>query len=106
MKQNVGVACRMMTLTDCGHKDCLFDLGCGDGRVLVAAAQRGARAVGYELDSELVSRANAAISNAQVCGVGTAWLACMHDQIACRQLAPDELALSSSLRMHSLDHFL
>lgn len=34
--------------------DVLVDLGSGDGRVLVAAAQKGIRAVGYELNPFLV----------------------------------------------------
>lgn len=32
----------------------LIELGCGDGKVLVAAAERGAKAVGYELNPLLV----------------------------------------------------
>jgi SAM-dependent methyltransferase len=35
-------------------KDVLVDIGCGDGVVLRAAAARGARAVGYELNPALV----------------------------------------------------
>lgn len=35
----------------------LVDLGSGDGRVLLSAARRGARALGYELDSDLASQA-------------------------------------------------
>mmetsp|Transcript_8251 Transcript_8251/g.22021 ORF Transcript_8251/g.22021 Transcript_8251/m.22021 type:complete len:183 (+) Transcript_8251:3470-4018(+) len=53
---------RMLNLTECGPKDTLFDLGAGDGRVLIAAAQRGAKAIGYELDAELVATARQAIS--------------------------------------------
>jgi len=30
----------------------LYDLGCGDGRVLLAAAKRGAVAIGYEMNEE------------------------------------------------------
>lgn len=33
----------------------LLELGCGDGKVLVAAARRGVRAVGYELNPLLVA---------------------------------------------------
>jgi SAM-dependent methyltransferase len=41
--------------------DVLYDLGCGDGRVLVLAAQKyGCRGVGYEIDPE---RVNASIEN-------------------------------------------
>jgi hypothetical protein len=38
-----------LTLAEVGPKDTLLDWGAGDGRVIVAAARRGARAVGYEL---------------------------------------------------------
>ena len=40
-------------------KDVLFDLGCGDGRLLVAAAEKvpGLRCVGVEMDVVFVSRA-------------------------------------------------
>lgn len=42
-------------------EDVLYDLGCGDGRVLVLAAQKyGCRGVGYEIDPE---RVNASIEN-------------------------------------------
>lgn len=34
---------------DVGPQDLVIDIGAGDGRVLMAAARRGARAVGYEL---------------------------------------------------------
>lgn len=40
----------------------LFDLGCGDGRILLSAAQRfGAKAVGVELSPTLVRRARATV---------------------------------------------
>ena len=42
-----------------GEKDVLVDIGCGDGVVLRAAAARGARAVGYELNPLLVLVARA-----------------------------------------------
>lgn len=35
--------------------DTMLELGCGDGRVLIAAAKRGWRAVGYELNPILAS---------------------------------------------------
>jgi SAM-dependent methyltransferase len=42
---------RMLKLAEVGPEDLVYDLGCGDGRILVAAARRyGARAVGIELD--------------------------------------------------------
>lgn len=41
----------MLTMAEVGPNDVVYDLGCGDGRIIVAAARRyGARAVGIELD--------------------------------------------------------
>lgn len=41
----------MLTMAEVGLDDLVYDLGCGDGRIIVAAARRyGARAVGIELD--------------------------------------------------------
>jgi len=43
----------------------LYDLGCGDGRVLIAAARDfGARAVGFEIQHELVEEARVKIHGA------------------------------------------
>jgi SAM-dependent methyltransferase len=42
---------KMLALAEVGPDDLLYDLGCGDGRTIVAAARRcGARAVGIEID--------------------------------------------------------
>ena len=46
----------------------LVDLGCGDGRVLVRAARRGARVTGVELDPELALRARRFLRDEQVDG--------------------------------------
>ena len=40
----------MLRLANVGEKDVVYDLGCGDGRVCIAAARRGARAVGVDID--------------------------------------------------------
>jgi SAM-dependent methyltransferase len=41
----------MLEMGGVGPKDLLYDLGCGDGRIVVAAAKvRGARAVGIDMD--------------------------------------------------------
>lgn len=53
----------MLRLAGVGPGDLVYDLGSGDGRVVIAAAARfGARGVGVEIDGALVaqSRANAA----------------------------------------------
>ena len=41
----------MLAIAGAGPNDLVYDLGCGDGRTLVAAARNfGARAVGIEID--------------------------------------------------------
>ena len=42
---------RMMEMAEVGPDDVVYDLGCGDGRIVIAAAMRyHARAVGIEID--------------------------------------------------------
>ena len=53
----------MLTLAQVGPKDVVYDLGCGDGRLVIAAAKRyGARGVGVDFDMDRVkeSQVNAA----------------------------------------------
>ena len=48
-------------------KDIVYDLGCGDGRIVITAARdRGARGVGVEIDLDLVDRAKVAARQAGV----------------------------------------
>ncbi|MGE0874826.1 MAG: class I SAM-dependent methyltransferase [Burkholderiales bacterium] len=53
---------RMLDIARVRADDVVYDLGSGDGRTVIAAAQRGARAVGIEYDATLVemSKRNAA----------------------------------------------
>ena len=45
---------KMLRLADVKPGDTVYDLGCGDGRIIIMAAQKfGAHAVGVELDTEL-----------------------------------------------------
>ena len=44
----------MLQLANVTSEDTVMDLGSGDGRLVIAAAQRGARAVGIEYEPELV----------------------------------------------------
>lgn len=63
----IDVVERMLTLANVGPQDVVYDLGCGDGRIVIAAAQRfGARGVGVEIDPRLVAQAEA---NAKAAGV-------------------------------------
>lgn len=47
---------QMLDLAQVGPKDTVIDLGSGDGRILIEAAKRGAKAIGYEIDPILVSQ--------------------------------------------------
>jgi methylase of polypeptide subunit release factors len=50
----------MLRMANVGQGDYLIDLGSGDGRVVITAAQRGARALGVDLDRHLLGVANEA----------------------------------------------
>ncbi len=57
----------MLNMAQVTSADTVYDLGSGDGRIVIAAAQRfGARGVGVELDPELVKRARAGAVRAGV----------------------------------------
>jgi SAM-dependent methyltransferase len=57
----------MLRLADVGPRDVVYDLGAGDGRVVIAAAVKfGARGVGVEIDAQLVEQAR---RDAQQAGV-------------------------------------
>jgi SAM-dependent methyltransferase len=62
-----GVVDRMLALARVGRRDTLYDLGCGDGRIVVTAARQfGARGVGIDLNPERIAEAEA---NARKAGV-------------------------------------
>lgn len=55
----------MLDLAEVSDRDTVYDLGSGDGRIILAAArERGARAVGIEIDPKLVECSRAAIQTA------------------------------------------
>jgi len=57
----------MLRLAGAGPTDTVYDLGSGDGRVVIAAAKEfGARAVGVEIDPKLVAQSRAAATRAGV----------------------------------------
>jgi SAM-dependent methyltransferase len=58
---------RMLTTAKVSKNDILYDLGCGDGRIVIEAAKRyGMRAVGIDIDPQRIAEANA---NAKAAGV-------------------------------------
>jgi SAM-dependent methyltransferase len=56
----------MLDVAAVGPGDVVYDLGCGDGRLVVEAAKRGARGVGVDIDPARVREARA---NARAAGV-------------------------------------
>ncbi len=58
---------RMLQIAQVGRNDVVYDLGCGDGRLVITAASRyGARGVGVDFDLNRVKESQA---NAQKAGV-------------------------------------
>jgi 2-polyprenyl-3-methyl-5-hydroxy-6-metoxy-1,4-benzoquinol methylase len=56
----------MLRLAKVGPNDVLYDLGCGDGRIVISAARLGARGVGIDITPERIQESN---ENAKAAGV-------------------------------------
>jgi len=64
-----GVVVEILRLARVGPDDVVYDLGSGDGRIVIAAARDfGARGVGIELDPDLVAEAEKNTRRARVAG--------------------------------------
>lgn len=58
---------KMLDIADVGKNDILFDLGCGDGRIIITAAkERGANGTGIDINPERIAEAK---ENAKKAGV-------------------------------------
>jgi len=58
---------RMLELAGLSSKDVLYDIGCGDGRIVITAARRyGTRSVGIDIDPAMIERSE---RNALAAGV-------------------------------------
>lgn len=58
---------KMLEMARVTAKDIVYDLGCGDGRIVIAAAQKyGARGVGIDIDPERIREANENAARAKV----------------------------------------
>jgi SAM-dependent methyltransferase len=61
------VVTAMLKLADVKKGDLVYDLGCGDGRIVIAAAKEfGAHGVGVDIDPQRISESN---ENAKKAGV-------------------------------------
>ncbi|MDB5903305.1 MAG: putative methylase family [Betaproteobacteria bacterium] len=58
---------KMLEMAKVTAKDTVYDLGCGDGRIVITAAQKfGARAVGIDIDPRRIAEAQANAKAAKV----------------------------------------
>ena len=63
------VADAMLRLAEVGPHDVVYDLGSGDGRLPIIAAQKyGARGIGIEIDPQLVERSRLIANEAELAG--------------------------------------
>ena len=60
------VVAAMLKLAAVTKEDVVYDLGCGDGRIVIAAAKLGARGVGIDINPERIKEARVAASKAGV----------------------------------------
>ncbi len=61
------VVAEMLRLATVSRRDVVYDLGCGDGRIVIAAARDfGARGVGIDIDPQRISES---VDNARAAGV-------------------------------------
>jgi SAM-dependent methyltransferase len=58
---------KMLEVAKVTSSDVVYDLGCGDGRIVVSAAKKlGAKGIGFDLDPERVTEARANVEHAGV----------------------------------------
>ncbi|HET9917319.1 MAG TPA: methyltransferase domain-containing protein [Candidatus Binatia bacterium] len=57
---------KMVELAGVKNGDIVYDLGSGDGRIVITAAKKGAQAVGFEIDGDLVKQSRDNIRKAGV----------------------------------------
>ena len=55
---------KMIELAGVKKGDVVYDLGSGDGRIVITAAKKGARAVGFDIDGDLVKESRENIRKA------------------------------------------
>src|SRR6185369_12859254 len=57
---------KMLELAKVTADDVVYDLGCGDGRIVVTSAKMGAKATGFDIDPARVSEARLHVTSAHV----------------------------------------
>lgn len=87
---------RMLRIAEVGPGDHLIDLGSGDGRIVIAAAKRGATALGVDLDPDLVRLAR---ENAAEAGVS------IRTEFQVRDIFETDLSTASVVAFYLLPEF-
>jgi len=87
---------RMLRIADVGDGDYVIDLGSGDGRIVIGAAKRGARAKGIDIDPTLVAKGR---ENAAVAGVSA------QAEFVAQDLFDTDLSPASVITMYLLPEF-
>ncbi len=57
---------KMLELAEVDDKDLVYDLGCGNGIIVVSAAKRGAKAVGFDVDPQRIKETQENIAQNKV----------------------------------------
>lgn len=57
---------KMLELAEVDDQDLVYDLGCGNGIIVVSAAKRGARAIGFDVDPQRIKECKENIASNQV----------------------------------------
>ena len=61
------VVTRMLELAEVKKDDVVYDLGCGDGRIVVAAAKKyGCKAIGFDIDPERIKESKKNVEDNKV----------------------------------------
>jgi len=98
MPTDVEVATVMLEAAKVGPHDVVYDLGCGDGRIVITAARRfGARGVGVDLDPQRVHEAQ---QNAARAGVSDRVTFFVQDVVATDVSAATVVALYLSRELN------
>jgi SAM-dependent methyltransferase len=62
-----GIVDRMLELAEIQPEDVVYDLGCGDGKIVIAAAKKyGVKAVGIDIDPKMVAQAKENVKKREV----------------------------------------
>lgn len=57
---------KMLEIAKVTSNDVVYDLGCGDGRIVVSAAKKGAKAIGFDIDPKRVEEARGHVKSGGV----------------------------------------